>query len=63
MFSKSPFATVAIAHSIQTSRFAFALYFALMMDVLNALAPTGPITRQVLDGMSWPPFFMRDLFE
>ena len=42
--------------------FVFALFFAVMMDCVNALVPTGPITQSDLDSLTWPPKFMRDTF-
>ena len=44
------------------SFFAFALFFAVMLDCINALVPTGPITEAALQALYWPPRPMRELF-
>jgi hypothetical protein len=42
--------------------FVFALFFAVMLDCIPALVPTGPITRAALAELTWPPVYMRELF-
>lgn len=42
--------------------YSFSLFFALMMDCLNFLAPVGKIAGPALDNLVWPPAFMRAIF-
>lgn len=42
--------------------FVFALYFALFMDLINALAPGEVLTHDVVNNLPWPPACMKELF-